>query len=641
MQYSSLLEMSFSGAILISVVVVVRAVTINRLPKRTFLALWGIVLFRLLVPFSFSSGCSVYTLANRAVPAYENAMHDTAANALPAIVNSPVLAEPAGQNAAEAKNAFPVWYLLWCAGAVLCGCFFAVSYLRCRMEFRNSLPVSCEFVQQWLKEHPTRRPVAVRQSDRISTPLTYGFFRPVILMPKKTDWENTEQLQYVLLHEYVHIRRFDAVIKLPAVLALCMHWCNPLVWVMFFLFNRDIELACDERVVRYFGEDSKAAYAHTLIDMEAEMSGLLPLCNSFSKSAIEERIRAIMKMKKRTLGALLFSVVLLAVVMILFATSAEKEPETDGTRTENFAAEGGAAGVGEVSDDFDVPAVVLEQAKAYAAAHYDRTREIEPEADYQNWRIDSLAYSYTYEDFDGKELEIYLMNHTFLAGTPEKVILAGGRSMDEEGWVVPDYPNSHYLVFERNGEELTFLTPIFENDCFPGDEIFTADLRLLLMQDEPRFTVSADALSYRGITYGQFRERGGGEAEFLQSVFFFAPVPGKNLDIVFMGTYDQELAGPVLSEDDSSVRLSGKLGEMVEWVMGDYDVEAFVSGLAWNEENQPEYRYAEGAGTTYYVGNRYLIVEFDSDGDAVRDAVLEISLDESEQIDPDSYAWLY
>lgn len=641
MQYSSLLEMSVSGAILISVVVVVRAVTINRLPKRTFLALWGIVLFRLLVPFSFSSGCSVYTLANRAVPAYENVMYDTAADALPAIVNPPVLAEPAGQNAAEAKNAFPVRYLLWCAGAVLCGCFFAVSYLRCRMEFRNSLPVSCEFVQQWLKEHPTRRPVAVRQSDRISAPLTYGFFRPVILMPKKTDWENTEQLQYVLLHEYVHIRRFDAAIKLPAVLALCMHWCNPLVWVMFFLFNRDIELACDERVVRYFGEASKAAYAHTLIAMEAEMSGLMPLCNSFSKSAIEERIRAIMKMKKRTLGALLFSVVLLAVVMILFATSAEKEPETDGTGTENFAAEGGAPAAGIVAGDFDAPEAVMEQAKLYIAAGYDRSREVEPESDYQNWRLDGLEYSYTYEDFYGMALDVWLMNYTFLAGKPDQVILSGGRSMDEEGWVVPDYPNSHYLVFERNGEELTFLTSIFENDCFPGDEIFTADLRLLLMQEEPRFPVSADALSYRGITYGQFRERGGGEAEFLQSVFFFAPVPGKNLDIIFMGTYDQELAGPVLSEDDSAVRLSGKLGEMVEWVMGDYDVEAFVGGLAWNEENQPEYRYAEGAGTAYYVGNRYLIVEFDSDGDAVRDAVLEISLDESEQIGPNSYAWLY
>lgn len=516
MQYSSLWERSVSGAVLILVVIAVRSVTINRLPKRTFLALWGIVLFRLLVPVSVSSVWSVYALANRAVPAYEE-MFRGAEETLPVVGSEPaqdvapaVQTELFGNETADAGGSFFVWYLLWGVGAVLCGAFFAVSYLRCRREFRSSLPVSCEFVHQWLKRHPTRRPIAVRQSDRVAAPLTYGFLRPVILLPKQTDWNNTGQLEYVLLHEYVHICRFDAVTKQFVVLALCLHWFNPLVWGMFFLCNRDMELACDERVVRYLGEDAKAAYAHTLIEMEAEKSGLMPLCNSFSKNAIEERVRAIMKMKKRTLGALLCSVVLLAVVMILFATSAEKEPEMDGTGTENFAA-------GIVAGDFDAPEAVLEQAKLYVAAGYDRSREIEPEADYQSWRLDGLEYSYTYEDFYGMALDVWLMNYTFLAGAPDQVILSGGRSVDEEGWVVPDYPNSHYLVFERNGEELTFLTSIFENDCFPGDEIFTADLRLLLMQDELRFSALADVLSYRGLTYGQFRERGVGEAEPLHA----------------------------------------------------------------------------------------------------------------------------
>ena len=140
-----------------------------------------------------------------------------------------------------------------------------------------------------------KRPILVRQSDRISAPLTYGIFRPVILMPKKMDWKNEKQLQYVLSHEYVHICRYDTVTKLVATLALCIHWFNPFVWVMYILFNRDIELACDESVIRQFGEKSKSAYSLMLINMEATKSGLLPFCNNFSKNAIEERITAVMK----------------------------------------------------------------------------------------------------------------------------------------------------------------------------------------------------------------------------------------------------------------------------------------------------------------------------------------------------------
>ena len=140
-----------------------------------------------------------------------------------------------------------------------------------------------------------KRPILVRQSDRISAPLTYGIFRPVILMPKKMDWKNEKQLQYVLSHEYVHIYRYDTVTKLIVTLALCIHWFNPFVWMMYIFFNRDIELACDESVVRQFGEKSKSAYSLMLINMEATKSGLLPFCNNFSKNAIEERITAVMK----------------------------------------------------------------------------------------------------------------------------------------------------------------------------------------------------------------------------------------------------------------------------------------------------------------------------------------------------------
>ncbi len=317
----SLLQMSFSGAVFITAVVMIRAAAINKLPKKTFLVLWELVMVRLLIPFSIPSVFSVYTLVT----------HGLSSAALPEVTtdyNMPVVegvfAATGGmeQPPADILSSVSLWFIVWCAGMIPAALFFVISYLRCLMEFRTALPVRSHYVEKWLGQQTLKRPVLVRQSDRISTPLTYGIFRPVILMPKKTDWKNEKQLQYILTHEYVHIYRYDTVTKLLAACALCVHWFNPFVWVMYRLFNRDIELACDESVIRQFGEKSKSAYSLMLINMEAAKSGLLPFCNNFSKNAVEERITAIMKMKKTSLFAICIAAMLIVGVTTTFATSA-------------------------------------------------------------------------------------------------------------------------------------------------------------------------------------------------------------------------------------------------------------------------------------------------------------------------------
>ena len=317
----SLLQMSFSGAVFITAVVMIRAAAINKLPKKTFLVLWELVMMRLLIPFSIPSVFSVYTLVT----------HGLSSAALPEVTtdyNMPVVegvfAATGGmeQPPADILSSVSLWFIVWCAGMIPAALFFVISYLRCLMEFRTALPVRSHYVEKWLEQQTLKRPVLVRQSDRISTPLTYGIFRPVILMPKKTDWKNEKQLQYILTHEYVHIYRYDTVTKLLAACALCVHWFNPFVWVMYRLFNRDIELACDESVIRQFGEKSKSAYSLMLVNMEAAKSGLLPFCNNFSKNAVEERITAIMKMKKTSLFAICIAAMLIVGVTTTFATSA-------------------------------------------------------------------------------------------------------------------------------------------------------------------------------------------------------------------------------------------------------------------------------------------------------------------------------
>ncbi|MDO5152142.1 MAG: M56 family metallopeptidase [Eubacteriales bacterium] len=319
----SLVQMSFSGAVMILTVVVIRALALHKLPKKTFWVLWEVVLVRLMVPYSIPCALSVYSLVGRLTHTADETQVIPVISALPVL--PPKSATPGRAVFASDPGviAFDPWTAVWLTGVLGFGIFFAVAYFKCRREFRASLPVGNDYVKGWLQSHQPRRPVAIRQSDRISAPLTYGVFRPVILMPKTADWTDKETLDYVLGHEYEHIRRFDAVTKLVLTSALCVHWFNPMVWIMYILANRDIELSCDEAVIRRFGERTKSAYAMTLIRMEETRSGLSPLCNNFSKNAIEERIVAIMKTKKTSLVALIVAIGLIAGVTTTFATSAQ------------------------------------------------------------------------------------------------------------------------------------------------------------------------------------------------------------------------------------------------------------------------------------------------------------------------------
>ena len=317
----NLLEVSFYGSIFIIAVVIIRTAAINNLPKKTFLVLWEMVLLRLLIPFTIPSTFSVYTLINRSISTLT--FFEAETYNIPSTISQKHFAIVQGMEQPPTDNpSVSIWFVVWLVGMILFSAFFTISYLRCRIEFRTALPVNNNYAEQWLKERPLKRQISIRKSDRVSTPLTYGIFRPVILMPKQTDWENVIQLQYIFSHEYVHIYRFDSFTKLIATLALCIHWFNPFVWAMYILFNRDIELACDESVIRQFGEQSKSAYSLMLINMEAKKSGLLPFGSNFSKNAIEERITAIMNTKRITFVTLISACVIVFVTVSLFATSA-------------------------------------------------------------------------------------------------------------------------------------------------------------------------------------------------------------------------------------------------------------------------------------------------------------------------------
>ncbi|MGG6310094.1 M56 family metallopeptidase [Paenibacillus macerans] len=378
-------QMSLAGVVLIIAVVIIRRLALHKLPKKTFLILWGAVVCRLLIPFSVPSRFSFFS----GIDGLKRMFSDPAA--FPALAETAVAYDmgniyfsgtrhPIGAASVPVSSAssFSPMLIIWLPGMSAAALFFIVAYVKCLKEFQASLPVENDVIAAWLREHSIRRHVQIRQCDKIAAPLTYGIFRPVVLLPKTTDWTDETRLRYILAHELVHIKRFDALTKLVLACALCVHWFNPLVWVMYVLANRDIELACDETVVRTFGETTKSSYAMTLIDMEEKKSKITPLFNGFSKNPIEERIMAIMKTKKITAVGVTAALLLVGGTLTAFATSAVKADSdtASAAATENGSWSGGLTDKEREAQDRKAMAKVMKIYEPFGLTYDEKTGEL-------------------------------------------------------------------------------------------------------------------------------------------------------------------------------------------------------------------------------------------------------------------------
>ena len=311
----SILQMSLSASAIILFAVILRKLALDRLPKRAFVALWLLAAARMLVPCRLPFRFSASTFISR-----------TAEPTVRAIVPMVSIAaqrrfEPVAVAVATAQSAhIPIQQIVWLAGLAVCALALTLPHLRWRRVYARSLPIDDGNIAGWLQSQRLWRSVRVRVSDEIASPLTYGLLRPVILLPAGLN--RSEGMEYVLEHELTHIRHLDALWKPVLAAALCAHWFNPLAWVMYLLANRDIELACDEAVLRRLGDPARRNYARTLLDLAARQSGLpSPLFSGFSRQTIEERIRAIMNMKKLTKIAAFAAALLIAFSALAFATT--------------------------------------------------------------------------------------------------------------------------------------------------------------------------------------------------------------------------------------------------------------------------------------------------------------------------------
>lgn len=348
----NLLELTLQGGVLIGAILLLRLLGRYRLPGWTFRVLWGVALARLLIPVALPFPWNVYAGLERladvgrtaqTVPGVQTPAEILAPSQGGVIPEVPALPMEPSQipvpEAAPAAVEIPWLTILYLAGAAALALLFLVSYRRGGRVFRTALPLTHPAVNQWRRQIPALRGVPIRRCDRIRSPLTYGLIRPVVLLPKGMDCDDTQELGYVLLHEGAHIRHRDAWWKLLLAAALCVHWFNPLVWCMYVCANRDLERCCDESVVRACGLEARSEYALTLLKWEERRSGLLPLCSNFGTPILKERVVFIMKLKKQSAAAVALTLALVMGTTVAFATgpapeTAENTPVSQGAQTQ-------------------------------------------------------------------------------------------------------------------------------------------------------------------------------------------------------------------------------------------------------------------------------------------------------------------
>lgn len=307
----TILQMDFLASLMIIAIIIFRAVGIHHISKRIPVISWCITIVRLLVPISIPMS---FGIPVQSPDGMGGLIEET-------ILETELLTSNMS-DVAESSSHISSKLIIWGIGFGICALYFGISYLVCRYKFSQSSPIENEDIFRWLEEHRIKRKIRVRSISNVSSPLTYGVISPIILLPSALEWENEDTLNFILLHEYIHIRYFDSVIKIFLAGCLCVHWFNPLVWAMFLLANRDVELSCDEAVVQVLGEKRKSAYALTLIKLADSGDVCNPVLNHFCKNAITERIEAIMKMKKTSLLATILAVTLIICSSTAFAVSA-------------------------------------------------------------------------------------------------------------------------------------------------------------------------------------------------------------------------------------------------------------------------------------------------------------------------------
>lgn len=348
--FIQVLNLSIAGSWMILAVLLLR-LALKRAPKATVCALWLLVGLRLLLPFSVESALSLIpsrqTVSTDIVepgtlppvgvsggqtfhaedggyaPPSQVELIDSGLPALDSALN-PVINESfapemgASVDPLQVLTAVSGW--VWLLGSLVILGYGVISFLRLKLRLRESVLAG----------------PGVREGAMVDTPFVLGIFRPVIYLPLGLSERDREM---VLAHEKAHLKRRDNWIKPLAFMLLAVHWFNPLVWVAYVLLCRDIESACDERVLRDMGREERRAYSAALLNcsVRPRMIGACPL--AFGELSVKGRIKSVLNYKKPGFWISLAALAACTVVAVCFLTDPVKEPEEAQPSPEPLAAE--------------------------------------------------------------------------------------------------------------------------------------------------------------------------------------------------------------------------------------------------------------------------------------------------------------
>ncbi len=198
-----------------------------------------------------------------------------------------------------------VFAYIWISGMILLALYSAASYTRIRLKVRDAV----------------RYRDNIYQAEQLESAFVMGIVNPRIYVPYNV---SDRELELIIEHEKSHIKRLDNIVKPIAYLLLIVHWINPLVWVFYILFSKDIELACDERVIRKLGFESKVIYSKTILDCNIKRSGNIVCPIAFAEIGVKERVKNILNMKKNNKIIVGLALVIIGVIAIGFMTSPKK-----------------------------------------------------------------------------------------------------------------------------------------------------------------------------------------------------------------------------------------------------------------------------------------------------------------------------
>jgi len=318
--FLTVLRMSLTASYVILCVMVVRLL-LKKAPKVISYALWAVVAFRLVIPFSFESMFSILPSRTNTVPVRHEVIYyqssqtdsgqdvgdslaDSFANVLRSDKSSIVSNVKESINPLE--NFIETGTYIWLLGIMALLVYNLASFLKLKRQLKSA---------QLIDKN-------IYEAKNLKTPFVMGIIKPKIYLPAGLD--DTER-SYILIHEQTHINRKDYIIKILAFLISSVHWFNPLVWLAFVLMSTDMELSCDEKVLKIMGENIKKPYANSLLSLATERHILNGGALAFGEGNIKRRIKNVLNYRKFPLWVIIVSVIIVIAAGIALATNPKPE----------------------------------------------------------------------------------------------------------------------------------------------------------------------------------------------------------------------------------------------------------------------------------------------------------------------------